>query len=144
MTAPPCPRQLLQCAATTFHLLSLVLSLTAISATASVLPRSRGTSRHHLPSAFTFLGLPIPALPNIEIPSSPIEVKLVYQRVIDPMYVEGWEGRKVKGERRGEVNRISAWGHSRTINPSIYTCIYVHMPLFSIFQTLWRLLRPYT
>ncbi|KAM3570554.1 hypothetical protein VYU27_007389 [Nannochloropsis oceanica] len=86
MTAPPCPRQLLQCAATTFHLLSLVLSLTAISATASVLPRSRGTSRHHLPSAFTFLGLPIPALPNIEMPSSPIEVKLVYQRVIDPIH----------------------------------------------------------
>lgn len=44
---------------------------------------SMGDRRRRCP-AFSFLGL---TLPDLQMPTSPIEVKLVYQRVLDPMYV---------------------------------------------------------
>ena len=54
-------------------------------------------------NAFVFhlLGLSIPLpLPDLIMPSSPIEAKLLYQRVIDPMYVlvgNEWAGGWVEG-----------------------------------------------
>lgn len=45
-----------------------------------------GERRRRCP-AFSFLGLTLPAIPDLQMPTSPIEVKLVYQRVLDPMYV---------------------------------------------------------
>jgi len=47
---------------------------------------SMGDRRRRCP-AFSFLGLTLPAIPDLQMPTSPIEVKLVYQRVLDPMYV---------------------------------------------------------